>query len=164
LDNCYQLLLLLIGGPNTAYGGSFGGYGVHSALVINGGNIYQCLATGTSASSGGPTTMSTSGIIDNTTAWGYVGVAAWAPTTTYQPWGNGTAGIQFVTNGGNIYICLASTGTSAGSGGPTGTNSCGIIDNDVTWGYFGGALAAGFTVQSTDVADTDAVFCEIIPF
>lgn len=55
--------------------------------------------------------------------------AAWAATTAY------TAG-QVVTNGGNYYICYAA-GTSAGSGGPTGTGAGPITDNTVTWYYFG---------------------------
>ncbi len=40
---------------------------------------------------------------------------------------------QQVHNGGNIYICTTA-GTSAGSGGPTGTGS-GITDNTAVWNY-----------------------------
>ena len=39
-----------------------------------------------------------------------------------------------VRNGANLYVCKAA-GTSAGSGGPTGTGA-GISDNTVTWEYF----------------------------
>ncbi|MBX7496743.1 hypothetical protein K3172_12830 [Qipengyuania sp. 6B39] len=51
---------------------------------------------------------------------------AWAASTAY------TAG-QYVNNGGNLYVC-ASGGTSAGSGGPTGTGT-GITDGTVSWDY-----------------------------
>ena len=57
---------------------------------------------------------------------------AWAPTTVY------TAG-QYVTNGANQYRCTA-PGTSAGSGGPTGTGS-GISDGTVSWNYVSPANA-----------------------
>lgn len=57
---------------------------------------------------------------------------AWAGTTAY------TAG-QFVTNGANQYKCTTG-GTSAGSGGPTGTGT-GITDNTVTWDYYSPAGA-----------------------
>ena len=42
---------------------------------------------------------------------------------------------QYCTNGGNTYKCTAA-GTSAASGGPTGTGS-GIVDGTVTWNYTG---------------------------
>lgn len=51
---------------------------------------------------------------------------AWAGTTAY------TVG-QRVRNGGNVYICTTA-GTSAASGGPTGTGS-GITDGSVVWNY-----------------------------
>lgn len=58
---------------------------------------------------------------------------AWAPSTAYV-YG------QKRVNGGNCYFCIGS-GTSAPSGGPTGTGSS-ITDGTVTWkyvvnGYFG---------------------------
>jgi hypothetical protein len=40
-----------------------------------------------------------------------------------------------VTNGGNVYV-LTAGGTSAGSGGPTGTGGS-ITDNGCTWAYVG---------------------------
>ena len=48
---------------------------------------------------------------------------------------NVTAVGQYCTNGGNTYKCTAA-GTSAASGGPTGTGS-GIVDGTVTWNYIG---------------------------
>lgn len=51
---------------------------------------------------------------------------AWSPSTAY------TAG-QRVTNNGNIYSCTTA-GTSASSGGPSGTGS-GISDGTAVWSY-----------------------------
>ncbi len=53
---------------------------------------------------------------------------AWAGSTAY------TVG-RLRENGGNIYVCVTA-GTSAASGGPTGTGT-GITDNTVTWDYVG---------------------------
>lgn len=44
---------------------------------------------------------------------------------------------SWVTNGGNIYLCTGS-GTTAASGGPTGTGSS-ITDGTATWTYVGAA-------------------------
>jgi len=46
---------------------------------------------------------------------------------------------MLVTNGGNVYVCRTA-GTSAGSGGPTGTGT-GIADNTVVWDYVSNAIA-----------------------
>jgi hypothetical protein len=48
----------------------------------------------------------------------------WAASTAYDL-------REYVTNGGNLYECTVA-GTSAGSGGPTGTNTA-ITDGTVTW-------------------------------
>lgn len=64
--------------------------------------------------------------------------AAWQPTTPY-------AVSARVVNGGNVYQCVGA-GTSAGSGGPTGTGA-GIVDGGVTWNYLG-----PFTGAVLDVA------------
>ncbi len=58
-------------------------------------------------------------------------------------WVNGTAYQQFstVTNGGNQYVCSLA-GTSAGSGGPSGTGVSPITDNTATWYYYGPANPA----------------------
>jgi hypothetical protein len=53
---------------------------------------------------------------------------AWQPSTAYSL-------SQIVVNGGNLYLVTVA-GTSAGSGGPTGT-SAGIVDSGVTWNFLG---------------------------
>jgi uncharacterized phage protein gp47/JayE len=69
--------------------------------------------------------------------------ASWAATTAYVT-GN------VVTNSGNIYLCTTS-GTSAGSGGPTVTTlGSPITDNTVTW-YFLGAGTAAVSVPAIAV-------------
>lgn len=57
---------------------------------------------------------------------------AWAPSTPY-------ALDAKVTNGANQYVCTVA-GTSAASGGPTGTGT-GIVDGTVTWDYYAPAGA-----------------------
>lgn len=54
---------------------------------------------------------------------------------TADAWTSGTAYTvnQVVANGGKIYVCTTA-GTSAGSGGPTGTTT-GITDNTAVWNY-----------------------------
>jgi len=59
-------------------------------------------------------------------ATGYVTTTNWAGTTAYSL-------NQYVNNGGNVYRCTVA-GTSAGSGGPSGTGT-GIVDGGVTWNY-----------------------------
>src|ERR1035437_9306249 len=53
--------------------------------------------------------------------------ALWTIDTAYA------AGVN-VVNGANVYVCTVA-GTGAHSGGPTGTNTSGIVDNTATWGY-----------------------------
>lgn len=60
---------------------------------------------------------------------------AWAGSTAY------TAGV-YRTNGANIYKCVTG-GTSASSGGPTGTGT-GITDGTVTWDWY---CKAGADIQ-----------------
>lgn len=55
--------------------------------------------------------------------------AAWVAATAY------TTG-AVVANGGNQYICYVA-GTSAGAGGPSGTGAAPIVDNTVSWHYYG---------------------------
>src|SRR5689334_6039450 len=52
---------------------------------------------------------------------------AWAPTTTYAPG-------DIVANGANAYQCIIG-GSSAASGGPTGTGTS-TVDGSVTWSFF----------------------------
>lgn len=62
--------------------------------------------------------------------------AAWAATTAY------TVG-QYVTNSSNIYRCITA-GTSAGTGGPTGTTAD-ITDGTVHWAYVQAVSAGNYT-------------------
>lgn len=62
--------------------------------------------------------------------FGITSVAAWAASTAY-----GTVG-QLVLNNGLVYK-LITPGTSAASGGPTGTATSGITDGTAVWGYGG---------------------------
>jgi len=94
---------------------------------------------------------------------GYFRITDAAGTTCHwqgllsQPWAASTAYLlnQQVSIGGNVYRCTTA-GTSASSGGPTGTGS-GISDGTAVWAYIGpvdmvldnGNLALGQTVQVT---------------
>ena len=64
--------------------------------------------------------------------------------TISAPWQASTAVIvgQYVTNGGNSYICTTA-GTTASSGGPTGTGT-GIDDGSAVWSY--SAAGADYTL------------------
>ena len=57
----------------------------------------------------------------------YYAAVPWVANTAYKV-------DDEVHNGANLYVCKTA-GTSAGSGGPTGTGA-GISDNTVTWEYF----------------------------
>jgi hypothetical protein len=72
---------------------------------------------------------------------------AWVGSTVY------TAG-QFRTNGANQYRCTVG-GTSASSGGPTGTGAS-IADGTVTWEYVAVANA-DFQIDNIDVTNGQAV-------
>lgn len=122
-------------------------------LAVNGGNVYICVVGGTSAASGGPTTTGSASTTDGTiqwTFWGpnyvtadaYTTLTAWVASTAY------TLGQQ-VTNGGNVYACVQA-GTSAGSGGPTGTSNA-ITDNTAKWTYMGVYVAPAYPAISPTV-------------
>lgn len=76
---------------------------------------------------------------------------AWAPTTAYVA----TVGARsVVTNdGGRTYICVTA-GTSAGSGGPTGTGTD-ITDGGAHWRYLGAPLV--IATRERAVLDTTRV-------
>jgi len=63
----------------------------------------------------------------------YPGAPNWTASTSYP-----TSGTQ-VTNGSNVYT-LVTPGTSASSGGPTGTGT-GITDGTCVWNFFSATLA-----------------------
>ena len=71
---------------------------------------------------------------------------AWAVSTSYA------AGAR-VINGSNLYQCTTG-GTSAGSGGPTGT-STGIVDGTCVWSYV--SASAGAEVLATAVGQREFV-------
>jgi hypothetical protein len=59
---------------------------------------------------------------------------------------------QHANNGGNVYLCTTA-GTSAGSGGPTGTGT-GITDGSCVWSYVG---AVDMVLVNTSIAATQPV-------
>lgn len=65
---------------------------------------------------------------------------AWAASTAY------VVGQQ-VNNGGNVYRCTTA-GTSAGSGGPSGTGT-GITDGSAVWSFVG---TVGMVLDNTNIA------------
>lgn len=76
---------------------------------------------------------------------------AWVGSTSYSV---GT----YRTNGGDVYVCTTA-GTSASSGGPTGTGS-GIADGSCVWNYSRPAYASvygtvTFGVSASQPSDTD---------
>lgn len=102
-------------------------YVQYDLVSIEGRGRYECIVAGTSASSGtGPSGVGLA-IIDNGCSWRSLDISpAWTATTAY------IIGDR-VVNGANRYVVTVA-GTSAGSGGPTGTGT-GIVDNGVTWNY-----------------------------
>jgi len=97
-----------------------------STLTLTGIPTTLC-PVGTTASISGTTRFET--IADAT----IVLVASWASGTAY-------ALADRVTNGGNVYQC-SQAGTSAGSGGPSGTGT-GIVDNGAKWDFLGAGTGA----------------------
>ncbi|MFA4972527.1 MAG: hypothetical protein WC683_07920 [bacterium] len=95
---------------------------------------YECTTAGISASSGGPT-GTTAAITDGTVVWKYMEAST---TTNNWCWVKSTAYAvdDLVSNDtGKVYVCITA-GTSAASGGPTGTTAD-ITDNTVHWCYYG---------------------------
>lgn len=73
--------------------------------------------------------------------WLAISASAWGATTAYQ------AG-AYVTNGGNLYQAMDS-GTSAGSGGPTGTDEdTEVTDSGVSWLYRASSTWAVYTTYA----------------
>jgi len=120
-------------------------YTVGERVTNDSGKIYQCSTAGTTAGSGGPTGTGGS-ITDGSAVWAYQGATApaWISSTAYSVG-------DTVTNGGNVYVCIAA-GTSAGSGGPTGNGATGIVDGTVTW-QFTAAATAITTQPPAGIAD-----------
>lgn len=91
-----------------------------------GGNIYTHSAGTTNGTV--PPNMAYGEGQDGAVFWKVFTPTAWGTSTVYAPG-------DYVTNGGNVYLCTVA-GTSASSGGPTGTTiSTDITDGTVTWRY-----------------------------
>jgi len=73
-----------------------------------------------------------------------INAAAWQSGTVYA------AGVHVTNDTSKVYVCRTG-GTSAGSGGPTGTGT-GIVDNTCTWDYLGPVQAV--TASEDDTALT----------
>lgn len=102
----------------------------HSAVV---GTLTGTPATVVPAGSQAKTT-STNVVFATNENGTLVALPAWAATTAYL------AGIDRVTNSGKAYVCITS-GTSAGSGGPT-TTAADITDGAAHWRHMGTGTAA----------------------
>lgn len=104
--------------PSTSY--------AQNAFVNSDGNIYKKLTAGSQSSGTLPPNMAYGQGQDGGVFWTAITVNAWTITTYYAPG-------DYVTNGGNLYVCITG-GLSAGAGGPSGTAQS-ITDNTVTWQY-----------------------------
>lgn len=109
--------------PSTPYNGSAS----PPPYVNVNGNIYQCATTGTHSSATRPPSVGAAGIgQDGGVLWMVLDVSAWTVFTTYKPY-------QFVTNGGNLYVCTQ--GGVSGATGPTGTAVTTVTDGTAAWLY-----------------------------
>jgi hypothetical protein len=97
-----------------------------NALVTNGGNYYRATVEGRSASIGGPT-----GTALSVTDDGSASISSWAGSTAYS--------VDDVRKNGSAYFICVTAGTSAASGGPTGTDHR-IADGTATWRPINGAV------------------------
>ncbi len=139
------------------------GYSVGDYVSAN-GNVYICTVAGTSGATAPSGTSSAE--VDGTVTWAYKGpvqnvkgtdgttkvtaehddgpggvAAAWAGSTAYVV-------DDYVTNNGIVYRCSVA-GTSAASGGPTGTGSAPIVDGTASW-LFVGISGAPFALELSD--------------
>lgn len=89
------------------------------------GNIYKCTTGGTASSTHAPNMAYGIGR-DGGVQWSFITKTAWAGTTVYSVG-------DYVTNGGNLYLCSVG-GTSGGGGGPTGMTAM-QTEGTVTWTY-----------------------------
>ena len=109
-------------------------YRIGDRCTNDSSKTYECTVAGKSAAAGGPT--GTDGaIVDGTVTWCYKEQSTadnnwcWQPSTAYLV-------NDVVSNDtGKVYVCITA-GTSAASGGPTGT-SADITDGSVHWNYYG---------------------------
>jgi hypothetical protein len=101
---------------------------------------YMSAAASFTASSETPSANGTANFARLTESGG----TALLDVTVQAPWQASTAVIvgQYVTNGGNSYVC-ATAGATAASGGPSGTGT-GIDDGTAVWNY--SAAGADYTI------------------
>ena len=112
---------------------------------------WSAAASGSKALSGTPITgtASAAGLAGHFRFKNTAGSITRAQGLISQPWAASTAFLlnQQVHNGGNVYRCTTA-GTSASSGGPTGTGS-GISDGAAVWAYLG---VQEMTLDNTNLA------------
>lgn len=98
-----------------------------NSYVNSSGNIYKKGST-TQTSGTYPPNMAYGQGQDGGVFWTAFSKSNWAGSTVYAPG-------AYVTNGGNLYVCITG-GTSASSGGPSGTDTdTNVTDGTVTWLY-----------------------------
>jgi hypothetical protein len=95
--------------------------------ALNGGSMWaQSTVSGNNGQYGYHAFVRSS--LDATSASASYSGVAWVASTAYTQF-------AWVINGGKLYVEVAASCTSAGSGGPTGTGTA-IADNTCTWNYF----------------------------
>lgn len=112
------------------------------AYVNVNGNIYKTTAGGV-AGTVAPSVAYNGEGQDGGVFWTVLTTPAWTSITGYAPQ-------DYVTNGGNLYVCTVG-GVSASSGGPTGTSSSAVTDGTVSWLY---CAAGSWTAETAFQAGT----------
>jgi hypothetical protein len=107
-------------------------YTANISRVQNGGNLYLCTGTGTSATSGSGPSGTGNSISDGSCTWDCINTTIWAINTAY------IAYESWVIANGNVYLCITS-GTSASSGGGPASVGNIIVDGTAHWTYIGEA-------------------------
>lgn len=103
------------------------------------GRLYKKLTAGSQTTGTYLPTMAFGEGTAGAVTWFCITTTAWSQTI----WSPG----QYVTNGGNVYVCTAE-GTSSGTG-PTGTSSSPITEGTVTWNYVPTPAWVGGTAYET---------------
>jgi hypothetical protein len=152
VTNYGNLYKCVTAGTSGAQGGPPNG-GPSSGSGIGGTSVGGPTGTASAINDGAP---------GSAVIWQYVGPAllqiggfrksndntaggVWANTTPY-------ALNALVSNGGNVYVCSVA-GTSAGSGGPSGTGLA-IVDGSVTWRYLGATGASAGLIKGAKYLTT----------
>jgi hypothetical protein len=145
----FPLLVTQAWTPSTPY---TQGFYVYAGTFPN-LNVFLCTHAGTSSAvAGGPTLPPSGGTVaDGTISWQYVpspiaSTASWAATTAYLL-------NQYIVNGGLLYQC-STAGTSAASGGPTGTALAAVPDGTAKWIYVAAYAPLAGTVYASWVTGT----------